>query len=771
MKKLFILITLTILAAGTLLFTQSAPIGEQARLLLILPVHNLSKKSDTEKTEKYTVLLWRSLYNFTLHIPSMEVPPRDEIDDLEWDAANLGEIASNFQAAFIIAGEVSLADSRLAITVTVWDGVKNQAILQKTYDSATDFELLDTLDTIINNSVSAVLDTPVAIASLNFTDIKISDKPVDIFINGKKHATVGKSGYSDTLKILAGYAYKIEFIDSAGTILNSMNVSLKDGETVKIEFAAPVNPSVILPGTWLFSMESFESVSPDKAMSILPDGNIDTGSIINNKFVKMGKMKWKYLPAEKTFVTDIGGVKADWQFGFIDEAKIHLTNSSGEHLYLVKQAGSSQSVPSVIGIPLVYTSDDKFEKKHSQELAAVRGLISLYFENLKEIYYEAYGKNDAAAENLNAALEAAKNAQAGYVIYGDLNKKSGSYTGTVKVWSAAKKKDVYTEKFAFKDSPELVKKINALCGNIAAKGLGLKPQTGTIVFDIAKGIYNVKISDKPVFAADYIPMSLKLTLPSGGVYTVNARIKSLNVFYKEKIFLTNGAVYTVKAVPPKTKIAKTYIDAFKNVWSVCKFGENPYKSDFFLRLGNNNLAETGVFKDGEFAVNGKGAWDVIDENRIVFTGLDPKKLGGLNLAKVSGYHLKQKGDDYYFILKDAMNTDIGTIGFIKSPKLVINSAAVKSFTAKFAGVWGVAGKANAKKFDNYLKFDVKGNIESGSYEDKKFKKKKAGKWEIIDGDTLQWTINNLKAKFNYVIDGEGIVLKGEGQKLFLTPMK
>ena len=82
MKKLFILITLTILAAGTLLFTQSAPIGEQARLLLILPVHNLSKKSDTEKTEKYTVLLWRSLYNFTLHIPSMEVPPRDEIDIL-----------------------------------------------------------------------------------------------------------------------------------------------------------------------------------------------------------------------------------------------------------------------------------------------------------------------------------------------------------------------------------------------------------------------------------------------------------------------------------------------------------------------------------------------------------------------------------------------------------------------------------------------------------------------------------------------------------------
>ena len=736
----------------------------QSRLVVFPAIHNLSVGKDAEKTEKYALMIWKSLYNFLNIVPKLEVPNADEISGMEWQTENIPQIASNYQAAFVISGETFLSNNSLVVKISLWDNVKSSTVLKKTYITGTDYELLDTLDRIIDDTVGAILNTPIKTAILNFTDIKISDKTLEIILNGKTVANVGKSGYSEKMKVLAGNTYHIEFVLSGGKSAYTLDVIPKPDETVNIHYAALPDPSKMIEGLWYYSAVSADKAVPPDAYRFNPDFVWESGSEIKGKFKPKSKGNWTMDADKKIFSFDGG----EWGFTFGSETALVLSNSSGAVLYLAKQPSSVQQLKSVLALPFGYTTDDKIIKTPPQEAKIIRDFLDIYFGGLSGILYEStfIGLDQPGDKKAIQELALSKGVQ--YLIYGDLAMKKEVLGGTVHVWSSQKNKEVYTEKFTVKDGADLLKKIDTLCGNVCSKGLGIKPALGTLSFDIPKGIYNIKISEKLIYSADYEAMQMKLMLPAGAVYKIIARNKALKQFYKESITLTNGKSYTIAAIAPKPDL-KLYETALQSIWGVCEKGGNPYRSEVFLKFGKDGVVDAGKISAGEFKSLDTGKWEIIDETRMMITGIDPKKTKGAAFDKAWFFKFTSKKDDYYLTMSDKNMKEIATLGFVSDAALVVNPEAVKALMKKFVGVWGAA---KSKTFLKYYRFTADGIFEAGTFEKGKFKKQKAGKWKILDNTTLSWTINNMETVLNYNISPNGVIrVKGEGIQLYLNPVK
>ncbi|NPV02263.1 MAG: hypothetical protein HPY53_12880 [Brevinematales bacterium] len=739
----------------------------QSRLVVFPAIHNLSAGKDAEKTEKYALMIWKSLYNFLNIVPMLEVPNADEISGLEWQTESIPQIASNYQAAFVISGGTFLSNNRLVVNIALWDNVKNSTVLNKTYITGTDYELLDTLDRIIDDTVGAILNTPIKTAVLNFTDIKISDKTLEILLNGKTVANVGKSGYSEKMKVLAGNTYHIEFVLSGGKSAYTLDVIPKPDETVNIHYAALPDPSKMIGGLWYYSAVSANKAVPPDAYRFNPDFSWESGSETKGKFKPKSKGNWAMDADNKTL--SFGG--GEWGFTFGSETALVLSNSSGAVLYLAKQPSSVQQAKSVLALPFGYTTDDKIMKKPPQEAKIIRDFLDIYFGGLNGILYEStfIGLDQPGDKKALQELALSKGAQ--YLVYGELAMKKDVLGGTVHVWSSQKNKEVYSEKFTVKDGADLLKKIDAVCGNICSKGFGLKPALGTLTFNIPKGIYSIKISEKLIYNADYEALQIKLMLPAGAVYKIIARNKSLKQFYKENISLTNGKSYTIAAAAPKPNI-QIYEKAFQNIWGVCEKGGNPYRSEVFLKFGKDGVVDAGKISAGEFKSLDAGKWEVIDETRVMITGIDPKKTKGTAFDKAWIFKFTSKNDDYYLTMSDKNMNDVATLGLVADMELVVNPEAVKALMKNFAGVWGASDSVKGKTFQKYYRFTADGIFEAGAFEKGKFKKQKSGKWKILDNSTLTWTINNMESVLSYDISPNGVIrVKGEGILLYLNPVK
>jgi hypothetical protein len=756
-----------ILFAFIVLFLAPLYPQNQNRLVLFLPMHNLSEAKLSEKTEKYSLMIWKSLYNFLNIVPKLDIPPADEIGSMEWQTENIPEIASSYQAAFVISGETFLSNNFLVIQISLWDNLKSTAVLKKLYVTGTDYELLDTLDLIIDDTVGAILNTPVQIATLNFTDIRISDKTMEILLNGKLLTKVGQSGFSEKMKVLAGHSYHLEFVLSDGKSLYTLDVIPKPGETVNISYYALPDPLKMIEGVWYYSEASFDKAVPPAAYRFNPDYVLESGTVTKEKFKGKPKGGWTIDSEKKTLSFD-GGV---WGFDFRSETTLMLTNASGLKLYLVKQASSIQAMKTVLAVQFGYTTDEKMFKSSPQEAGIIRDFIDLYLGNLNGILYESALKGQSPISDKNKLQEYAESKSVQYLVYGDLATKKDVLSGTIRVWSTQKKKDVYSEKFTVKNGADLLIKINKLCGNISEKGFGIKPALGTLSFQIPKGIYKIKISDKLIYTADYEPLQIKLALPAGAVYKIIARNKSLLQFYKNNISLTNGKTYHISAAAPKPDL-KIYEKALQNIWGICSKGGNPYTSEVFLKFSEGGVVDAGKISSGEFKSYDTGKWEMIDETRMIITGIDPKKTKGAAFDKSWNYQFVSLKNSYYLSLSDKNEKEIAELGLIADIKMVVNPEAVKALMKKFAGVWGAGSSVKSDKFQNYYRFSANGLFEAGLFEKGKFKKKTSGKWKIIDNKTLSWTINNMETVLDFDFTENGVIkIAGDGIKLYLKPVK
>ncbi|NPV02504.1 MAG: hypothetical protein HPY53_14110 [Brevinematales bacterium] len=248
MKKLIILLAIFTFSASEIIFAELDG-QKNIRITIILPFHNLSSPKNLQKTEKYSVLIWKSLFNFLKLVPSLDIPAFDEIETQKWNSGSIVKIATKYKAAFVIYGETFISNDQLIIQLSLWDSVKGKKLLKKEYMTDTTYDLIDTLDLIVNDTVSAILNTPIEIATLYFKEIKAQDKILDIFINGKKIASVNTNQYSEKIKVLAGYLYKMEIKLQNGKILSATDAVPEPGETVVISYEATPATGIIIPTT------------------------------------------------------------------------------------------------------------------------------------------------------------------------------------------------------------------------------------------------------------------------------------------------------------------------------------------------------------------------------------------------------------------------------------------------------------------------------------------------------------------------------------------
>ncbi|NPV00640.1 MAG: hypothetical protein HPY53_04575 [Brevinematales bacterium] len=243
----------------------------QKKSVLVLPIQNLSPQNFYQKTDQYIIIIWKNLLNFLELIPSIDIITNNQKEFKNWDKADIKIISSNYHASFIITGEAYLTNKNFDILVEIWDKAKGKSIYQKTYTSGTGYEFMDMLDTVIDGTVSSLMNTPIEIAFIQFNNIKIGDKPLEVFLNGKKIAKVENSGYYEKIRVPAGNTYRIEIIDTGGKTVLKKVVIPKPNEMVTIEYSPPIviQPEV-LSKIKKYEIAQYNSIS---YFTISPDGS------------------------------------------------------------------------------------------------------------------------------------------------------------------------------------------------------------------------------------------------------------------------------------------------------------------------------------------------------------------------------------------------------------------------------------------------------------------------------------------------------------------
>ncbi|MGA2141186.1 MAG: hypothetical protein ABSG94_02090 [Brevinematales bacterium] len=201
----------------------STPYAKQVMKFYVLPLENIK----SSKSSSFQLVVFRSIYDFLRIIPSLDVPDVKLMKDLSWISPILAnweniqpgyEPKEVFDADYILYGDYNLEkknSEKVRIRIFVWSKADNKNIFSKSYETTTDIDLFDCIDTILKNVIVDVLKIKYSLARVNF-DINPGAEKYDIYINGKLIDSADKRDYKKSMVVLSGQDYLISVIRSRG---------------------------------------------------------------------------------------------------------------------------------------------------------------------------------------------------------------------------------------------------------------------------------------------------------------------------------------------------------------------------------------------------------------------------------------------------------------------------------------------------------------------------------------------------------------------------
>ncbi len=217
--------------------------GPKKLNVVILP---LLDKSDVKKYASSRLvqsIVFKSLNTFIRVIPSVSIPAAEETAFTNPDNDSLNKIADDNNADFIIYGDYSLAggkaNPKAGIKSLVWSKTLQKNVFEKSYLAPTDMEIFDTIDKMILDNASAILNTRVSYSTIAFSGFKGNLK-LSIYLNGQFLTNTENDGFSYNLRVPSDTRYLVEIrktgentnIYQAEIVLNPDQVS-NIGYTVK----------------------------------------------------------------------------------------------------------------------------------------------------------------------------------------------------------------------------------------------------------------------------------------------------------------------------------------------------------------------------------------------------------------------------------------------------------------------------------------------------------------------------------------------------------
>ncbi len=239
MKK-FILFEMIILFLGAI---QVLSAQETKQKILLIP---LTDRADQTKNKDATYentrqLLFNTMYNFLSILPFVDMPESKTLVSIQ--NKSVDSLASSYSPDFIIHGELEIqgeGDSpQAAIVLKVWSRSSKTDIYTKSYSTAIDLDIFDTLDRIIIDTLQATFRIVPRFAVVNFQDFRIGDEAYTILANNKPIAVATNRDFNFNQKILAGNEYNFMIIRESdrAMVLNAF-INLKENAFTNISYTA-----------------------------------------------------------------------------------------------------------------------------------------------------------------------------------------------------------------------------------------------------------------------------------------------------------------------------------------------------------------------------------------------------------------------------------------------------------------------------------------------------------------------------------------------------
>ncbi|OHD56705.1 MAG: hypothetical protein A2Y33_14785 [Spirochaetes bacterium GWF1_51_8] len=212
--------------------------------LLILPLVNTTDVENSAGSDNYRILLFGPIYNFVNIIPGVTMPPRDKLLSMKTDNSNIPAAAALNLSDFVIYGDYALKgktkkDIKIYINLYIWSQKLGAVFFQKSFVSGTDFEVLDTIDLMLEEIISQTLQKQLAVATLQFGGFKIGFEKYELLINDKSISEIAGSGFALNLKVLAEQNYQIVLRNlNSGQVAFDQTFKPKKGEAIMIGYYA-----------------------------------------------------------------------------------------------------------------------------------------------------------------------------------------------------------------------------------------------------------------------------------------------------------------------------------------------------------------------------------------------------------------------------------------------------------------------------------------------------------------------------------------------------
>lgn len=196
---------------------------EEGKLLIVLPFETESEDADSVNLSE---LLTKSLIGVFYYVPDYETDSFLEVKEMT------AEEAKARKPEILILGSVGLPGEEGLYPVDIEIiNVKGEST-SLSYEAALGFEVFDTVDLLLEDSVQTVLSRSYQTAEITFTFQNIGSEIHTVKLN-RQEAMVVSNDTTETFSVLSGYNYKIQ-IDGMEKEIFKDKIYLDEGESTNI---------------------------------------------------------------------------------------------------------------------------------------------------------------------------------------------------------------------------------------------------------------------------------------------------------------------------------------------------------------------------------------------------------------------------------------------------------------------------------------------------------------------------------------------------------
>lgn len=221
-----------------------APVsGSVKTRVVILPPRNMADKSVYRNSEVHRAVIYNSLATFLNVLPDLDVVDENLLTNLP-DSASALDIARQFRADAVLSGTFNLSGPKssptAAVDWTVTNAADGRELFSRSYRTATDIEIFDTVDAVVADSVRALLNRSVTIAQISFGNFRVGNDAFSVLLNNRTVAVASNDSFSYSQKVPADSKFPVTVRrKSDGKVVLFETVSLRPGEARSFSYKIP----------------------------------------------------------------------------------------------------------------------------------------------------------------------------------------------------------------------------------------------------------------------------------------------------------------------------------------------------------------------------------------------------------------------------------------------------------------------------------------------------------------------------------------------------